>query len=94
MATASETIKPDAPVPEFRLRATDGRTYTLDDVAGEKGTIIVFICNHSKLTRCELTFPNPMHELDASDCDRRITKSLEAEHRAQTELDGSVILLN
>jgi len=46
MATASETISPDAPAPEFRLRATDGRSYTLDDVKGEKGTVIVFICNH------------------------------------------------
>jgi peroxiredoxin len=34
------------PAADFRLLATDGRTYTLDDVAGEKGTVIVFICNH------------------------------------------------
>jgi len=26
--------------------ATDGKTYALDDVAGEKGTVVVFICNH------------------------------------------------
>jgi peroxiredoxin len=25
---------------------TEGRTLTLDDVAGKKGTVIVFICNH------------------------------------------------
>src|SRR6185437_13338130 len=31
---------------EFRLPATDGKTYKLDDVAGEKGTVVVFICNH------------------------------------------------
>ena len=30
----------------FRLPATDGRTFTLDDVAGKRGTVIVFICNH------------------------------------------------
>ena len=30
----------------FRLPATDGKTYALDDVAGRKGTVIVFICNH------------------------------------------------
>jgi hypothetical protein len=35
-----------------------------------------------------------MHELDASDCDRPVTKCFEPEHRAQTEFDGSVILLN
>ena len=31
---------------EFRLPATDGKTYALDDAAGEKGTVVVFICNH------------------------------------------------
>ena len=30
----------------FRLPATDGGIYTLDDVRGAKGTVIVFICNH------------------------------------------------
>lgn len=32
--------------PPFSLSATDGRVYSLDDVKGEKGTLIVFICNH------------------------------------------------
>ena len=36
----------DTPAAEFRLPATDGKTYALDDVAGEKGTVVVFICNH------------------------------------------------
>ena len=31
---------------DFRLPATDGRSYALTDVAGPKGTVIVFICNH------------------------------------------------
>lgn len=34
------------PAPDFRLPATDGKTYSLSDVAGPKGTLIVFICNH------------------------------------------------
>jgi peroxiredoxin len=32
--------------PDFSLPATDGKTYCLSDVAGPKGTVIVFICNH------------------------------------------------
>ena len=31
---------------DFRLPATDGRTYSLNDVAGKNGTVVVFICNH------------------------------------------------
>ncbi|MFQ5621925.1 MAG: thioredoxin family protein [Paracoccaceae bacterium] len=32
--------------PDFTLPATDGRTYSLADVSGPKGTLIMFICNH------------------------------------------------
>jgi peroxiredoxin len=36
----------DTPAIDFRLPATDGRAYALADVAGKKGTVVVFICNH------------------------------------------------
>ena len=32
--------------PDFRLPATDGKTYAFADIAGQKGTVVVFICNH------------------------------------------------
>ncbi|GAA6200050.1 thioredoxin family protein [Aquicoccus sp. SU-CL01552] len=32
--------------PDFTLPATDGRICTLADVAGPRGTLIMFICNH------------------------------------------------
>ncbi len=32
--------------PSFRLPATDGRTYSLADVSGPNGTLVMFICNH------------------------------------------------
>ncbi|MFL5335788.1 MAG: thioredoxin family protein [Geminicoccaceae bacterium] len=31
---------------DFELPATDGRTYRLADLAGPKGTMVVFMCNH------------------------------------------------
>ena len=31
---------------DFSLPGTDGRTWTLQDVQGERGTLIIFICNH------------------------------------------------
>jgi len=32
--------------PEFSLPATDGKTYSLADVQGPNGTLVMFICNH------------------------------------------------
>jgi peroxiredoxin len=32
--------------PAFRLPATDGKIYALDDLKGPNGTLVVFICNH------------------------------------------------
>lgn len=31
---------------EFQLPGTDGKSYTLDDIKGPNGTLIMFICNH------------------------------------------------
>jgi peroxiredoxin len=46
MAATPPSLTLDAPAAMFRLPATDGRTYTLDDIAGANGTVVVFICNH------------------------------------------------
>ena len=32
--------------PDFALPGVDGKTYRLADVQGEKGTLVVFMCNH------------------------------------------------
>ena len=32
--------------PDFRLPATDGRTLSLPDIRGPRGTLVMFICNH------------------------------------------------
>ena len=32
--------------PDFALPGVDGKTYSLNDVKGENGTLIIFMCNH------------------------------------------------
>ena len=36
---------------EFRLKGVDGKSYTLADVRGPKGTLVAFICNHCPYVR-------------------------------------------
>ena len=46
MATIAGSTVLGTAAPQFRLPATNGKTYALRDIAGSKGTVIVFICNH------------------------------------------------
>ncbi len=46
MATQGTAAHLGIAAPAFALPATDGKTISLDDVAGENGTVVAFICNH------------------------------------------------
>ena len=37
--------------PDFTLEGIDGRSYSLSDVRGPKGTLVMFICNHCPYVR-------------------------------------------
>jgi peroxiredoxin len=37
--------------PDFHLEGIDSRSYSLDDVRGAKGTLVIFICNHCPYVR-------------------------------------------
>jgi len=39
---------------DFHLPGTDGKAYALVDVAGAKGTVIVFICNHCPYVKASI----------------------------------------
>jgi peroxiredoxin len=39
---------------DFALKGVDGKTYTLADVRGPKGTLIVFICNHCPYVKASI----------------------------------------
>jgi peroxiredoxin len=46
MAASNGKVVLGTRAPDFRLPATDGKSYALADVVGAKGTVIAFICNH------------------------------------------------
>ena len=46
MAASSPVCDFGWKAPPFRLAATDGRRYALDELSGPNGTLVAFICNH------------------------------------------------
>ena len=40
--------------PAFTLPGTDGRDWSLDDIRGPRGTLVMFICNHCPYVRAVL----------------------------------------
>ena len=39
---------------DFALKGIDGRTYSLGQVRGPKGTVVVFICNHCPYVKASI----------------------------------------
>ena len=39
---------------DFALQGIDGRTYSLADIRGPKGTLVVFICNHCPYVKASI----------------------------------------
>ena len=46
MATQAPHAELGLKAPPFTLPGTDGKTYSLADVKGARGTVLMFICNH------------------------------------------------
>jgi len=51
MPTTAVTEELGSKAPDFRLPATDGKSYALADICGPKGTLVMFICNHCPYVR-------------------------------------------
>jgi peroxiredoxin len=39
---------------DFALRGIDGKTYSLADVRGPKGTLVIFVCNHCPYVKASI----------------------------------------
>lgn len=51
---------------DFSLKGVDGKTYTFEDVRGENGTVIAFICNHCPYVKAIIhRFVDDMKALEA-----------------------------
>ena len=46
MAAIPPPAELGTPAPDFSLPGIDGRVHTLSQLRGERGTVVVFICNH------------------------------------------------
>jgi peroxiredoxin len=47
MVAVNSTMLPlGAPAPDFSLPDPSGKPWSFDDVAGERGTLVAFVCNH------------------------------------------------
>jgi peroxiredoxin len=46
MAIESPATPLGSSAPQFTLRGTDGRLHALRDLAGARGTVVAFLCNH------------------------------------------------
>lgn len=46
LSSQYEQLKQGDPAPNFSLPATDDKTYSLNELKGEKATLIIFLCNH------------------------------------------------
>lgn len=46
MAAQAPTADLGWEAPPFLLPATDGKSYSLADLKGERGTVVMFLCNH------------------------------------------------
>lgn len=46
LASEYKILKHGEIAPAFKLPATDGKTYSLNQITGSKATLIIFMCNH------------------------------------------------
>lgn len=66
MAAQAPVAKLGSTAPDFFLRGTDGKMHALGNLAGARGTVVAFICNHCPYVQAILPrLLRDAHELEA-----------------------------
>ena len=55
MATETPQTELGWPAPDFTLPGVDGEEHAFDDCRGERGTVVMFICNHCPYVKSSLS---------------------------------------
>ncbi len=74
---------------DFTLPGVDGKTYSLADVRGEKGTLVMFICNHCPYVKAVIDrIVRDVKELEAHGIKAVAISANDAEHYPDDSFDN------
>lgn len=74
---------------DFTLPGVDGKTYSLADVRGEKGTLVMFICNHCPYVKAVIDrIVRDVKELEAHGIKAVAISSNDAAHYPDNSFDN------
>ncbi|MGI8852608.1 MAG: thioredoxin family protein [Methyloceanibacter sp.] len=74
---------------DFTLPGVDGKTYRLADVRGEKGTLVMFICNHCPYVKAVIDrIVRDVKELEAHGTKAVAISANDAEHYPDDSFDN------
>jgi peroxiredoxin len=75
--------------PPFSLPGVDGKTYSLADVRGKNGTLVMFICNHCPYVKAVIDrIVRDGNELKSSGIDTVAISSNDADHYPEDSFDN------
>ncbi|MGV1014052.1 MAG: thioredoxin family protein [Methyloceanibacter sp.] len=89
MAEATPVCEFGWKAPHFTLPGVDGKTYSLADVRGDKGTLVMFICNHCPYVKAVIDrIVRDVKELEAHGIKAVAISSNDVEHYPEDSFDN------
>ncbi len=76
VSTETPVCEFNTPAIDFELKGVDGKTHTLESCKGEKGLLVMFICNHCPYVKAIIDrIIRDTSELKAMDCSYLLIKN-------------------